>query len=367
MNRYKRTAYLIGASIALVLSGCANLGLGGSGASSSDGSNDDGPVVTGFKVYEVFYATNRQSTGTQNPHDYFGVRRGPMAYGIASVSVPNLRSTLVAEKSIIDTPSKYNPDKDFTIQRLDPLVAPAFFDKVRAATAGAKPQDVLVYVHGYLNSFRDALFRAAQLKHDLEFPGLAVAYSWPSQGTAAGYTLDEANVEWSAHHFREFLKELTARAGQARVHIIAHSMGNRMLAAALQNLACERGAGKLHHLILAAPDIDAEVFRRDVAPMLRLTAVRVTLYVSEDDKALMASRLVHGYERAGEARIVTPHIDTVDTSGLGAKWFEPFHSYFAEAKRVLLDIKKLLLQDAKPADRELKQRTTPDGAYWAFN
>ena len=150
-----------------------------------------------------------------------------MSYGIATVTVPILASTLVGEKSAAGTTEKFDPNKHFTIQRLDTLSAPAFLARVRAATAGAKPNDVLVYVHGYLNDFNAALFRAAQLKHDLEFPGLVVVYSWPSQGTAAGYTLDEANVEWSAHNFRKFLDNLTASTGTARVHVLAHSMGNR--------------------------------------------------------------------------------------------------------------------------------------------
>lgn len=137
-------------------------------------------------------------------------------------------------------------------------------------------------------------------------------------------------------------------------------MGNRMLAAALRELACDRAPYKLHHVILAAPDIDAEVFQRDVAPALGRTAVRVTLYVSEDDKALKASRVVHGYDRAGERPIVVPNVDTVDTTGFGAQWFELFHSYFAETKRVLL-------RDAKPAERELKPRKSERGDYWAFN
>jgi esterase/lipase superfamily enzyme len=355
---------LIAVGITLLLGACAGLPLG------IGGGNDDAaaPGVRGFKTYEIPYATDRSSPDADDVKKglLFGKRRGPMSYGMATVTVPNLASILVGEKSAAGTTEKFDPNKHFTIQRLDTLSAPGFLARVRAATAGAKPNDVLVYVHGYLNDFNAALFRAAQLKHDLEFPGLVVVYSWPSQGTAAGYTLDEANVEWSAHNFRKFLDSLTASTGTARVHVLAHSMGNRALAAALRERACERGPGKLHHVILAAPDIDAEVFRRDVVPTLNGAAQRVTLYVSEDDKALRASRVVHGYERAGETRIVTPHMDTVDTSGLGTKWFELFHSYFAETKRVLHDIKKVLLQDAKPAERELQPRQTPDGAYWAF-
>ncbi|TAM45804.1 MAG: alpha/beta fold hydrolase [Gammaproteobacteria bacterium] len=357
-----RTAVVLG--IATLLSACATLPFGGSGG-------EGGPDVRGFKTYEVLYATDRSAPDADDVKKGlpFGKRRGPMSYGSATVTVPTLASVLVREKSLIPLETeKYDPTKHFTIKQLDALDAPGFLARMRAATTGAKPNDVLVYVHGYLNDFRNALFRTAQLKHDLEFPGPAVAYSWPSQGTASGYTLDEANAEWSAHNFKQFLNDLTANSGKARVHVIAHSMGNRVLAAALREMVCERGtAGKLHHIILAAPDIDADVFRRDVMPVLRLSATRVTLYVSEDDKALMASHLVHGYERAGEKPIVAANLDTVDTSGLGAQWFELFHSYFAETKRVLQDIKHLLLHDAAPPARELKPRKSDRGDYWVFN
>ncbi len=350
--------------VILALGACATLPFGGS-------SGEGGPDVRGFKTYEVLYATDRSAPDADETKKGlpFGKRRGPMSYGSATVTVPTLASVLVREKSLIPLETeKYDPTKHFTIKRLDPLDAPGFLGRVRAATAGAKPDDVLVYVHGYLNDFRNALFRTAQLKHDLEFPGPAIAYSWPSQGTAAGYTLDEANAEWSAHNFKQFLNNLMANSGKARVNIIAHSMGNRVLAAALREMVCERGnTGKLHHIILAAPDIDADVFRRDVVPVLRLSATRVTLYVSEDDKALRASRLVHGYERAGEKPIIAANLDTVDTTGLGAQWFELFHSYFAETKRVLLDIKRLLLTNASPTARELKPRKTDGGDYWAFD
>lgn len=362
-REYATIQAILALGAVLALSACATLPFGGGG--------DTGPDVRGFKTYEIFYATDRSAPDADDVKKGlpFGKRRGPMSYGMATVTVPTLASTLIREKTAVPVETvKYDPTKHFTIKHLDNLDSPAFLARVRAATAGAKPDDVLVYLHGYLNDFRNALFRTAQLKHDLEFPGPAVAYSWPSQGTAAGYTLDEANAEWSAHNFKKFLNDLMANSGKARVHVIAHSMGNRVLAAALREMVCERGnTGKLHHIILAAPDIDADVFRRDVVPVLRLSATRVTLYVSEDDKALIASRLVHGYERAGEKPVIAANLDTVDTTGLGAQWFELFHSYFAETKRVLLDIKRLLLNDSPPKARELKSRKTDSGDYWVFN
>ena len=68
-------------------------------------------------------------------------------------------------------------------------------------------------------------------------------------------------------------------------------MGNRGLTRALQTLVLERPdlRGRFREIILAAPDVDAEVFRRDLVPALRQAGQRVTLYASSNDLALKAS------------------------------------------------------------------------------
>jgi esterase/lipase superfamily enzyme len=49
-----------------------------------------------------------------------------------------------------------------------------------------KPIDTLVFVHGFANSFEDAVFRNAQIVYDLDYQGLSVLYSWSSRGDVAG-------------------------------------------------------------------------------------------------------------------------------------------------------------------------------------
>lgn len=320
-----------------------------------------------YTTYEVLYATDRTPTGNSDPTQYFGTGRGTLRYGVSTVRLPTVIPKAELEKAR-RRGEKFDVYKYFSIRRLDALEDGAFFDRIREATTGATPNDVLVYVHGYLNDFRDALFRAAQLKHEIEFPGPVIAYSWPSQGEAASYTVDEANVEWSAHNLRVFLERLAASRGErARVHVLAHSMGNRALAGALREAACQGGKLPLHQVVLAAPDIDADVFTRDFAPLIRRSAHRVTLYVSREDKALQASRTVHGYNRAGERRLVSPHFDTVDATPLAGGKLDLAHSYFAEAKPVLLDLKRLLLFNAPPGSRALRQRNVAGGGqYWTF-
>ncbi len=97
-------------------------------------------------------------------------------------------------------------------------------------------------------------------------------------------------------------------------------MGNRGLTGALVELLSEQPElrSKIKEVILAAPDIDADIFKRDIAPkMAELTQNPVTLYVSKDDMALKASKLAHGYPRAGDVSdglVLINGIETVDAT-----------------------------------------------------
>jgi len=98
-------------------------------------------------------------------------------------------------------------------------------------------QDLFVFVHGFNVTFDDAAYRTAQIAYDLGFKGVPVFFSWPSQGSVHEYTYDEANVEWSSRHLRDFLRQLADKSGAKRIHLVAHSMGNRALTLAMEGLA----------------------------------------------------------------------------------------------------------------------------------
>src|SRR5262245_28654371 len=118
-------------------------------------------------------------------------------------------------------------------------------------------------IHGYNVTFEDAARRTAQIAYDLGFSGAPVFYSWLSQGTVTSYTIDESNIEWTQASLRIFLEDFFARSTAHNVYLIAHSMGNRALTHAVSSLLNENPTLKNHlrELILAAPDIDAEVFK----------------------------------------------------------------------------------------------------------
>src|SRR6185295_495608 len=107
--------------------------------------------------------------------------------------------------------------------------------------------------------------------------------------------------------------------------------GNRALGAALREIDLElHERGRLfNQIVLAAPDIDADDFRNNIAPAMQRTAQRLTLYASAHDEALLASRFLHHGARAGDAGdslIVLNGIDTIDVTAIDRSLWG--HSYY---------------------------------------
>ncbi|MBA4136359.1 MAG: hypothetical protein C0518_03470 [Opitutus sp.] len=263
-----------------------------------------------------------------------------------------------------------DPRKHMVIVRRSIFPREDFFDDIRATLERGGSDASFVFVHGYNVAFDDAARRTAQITYDLAFRGAPVFYSWPSQASLEGYTIDESNVEWSQLNLKNFLLDYAQNSGAKDIYLIAHSMGNRALTRAVAALFTEHPElkGRFREIILTAPDVDADVFTREIAPKLVAGCDKITLYVSDGDKALLASKKVHGYPRLGDSAdgiAVVPGIETVDASGLDTSFLE--HSYFAESGSVLTDIRRLVLEGLRAADRGLREISAPAGArYWKF-
>ena len=121
--------------------------------------------------------------------------------------------------------------------------------------------------------------------------------------------------------------------------------------------------------MLTAPDVDADVFRRDLAPVIVKTASRVTLYASSNDEALRLSKDVHGYARAGESGaqlVVVPGMDTIDVSSIDTSLIG--HSYYGDNPTVLTDLFYLLNKQLPAAQRQwLTPMRLGSQMYWVFS
>ncbi len=318
----------------------------------------------------VYFARNIHSDKNQSQRAY-GNERGELELGTCEVSIPKRHEVGELESpSIIRLEVREDPERHVVLLDVDQRPADEFYKDLGACVADSAEKQAFVFVHGFNVTFEKAARRTAQLAHDLKFDGAPIFYSWPSQGGLLQYAVDETNVVWTVPHLKQFLVDVADRSGAKSVHLIAHSMGNRALTSALRGLSQELGdRGPLfQEVVLTAPDIDADVFRRDIAPAIINTARRVTLYASSNDEALAASKQVHGYPRAGESGdnvVVVPGIDTIDVSAVDTSLLG--HSYYGSNDTVLSDLVELL-NEARPPDQRTWLQSMPLGPlkYWVF-
>ncbi|HRX77505.1 MAG TPA: alpha/beta hydrolase [Pirellulaceae bacterium] len=234
-----------------------------------------------------------------------------------------------------------------------------------------KGNHILVFVHGFNVSFEDAARRTAQMASDLKFDGAPVFYSWPSQADWWKYRVDEKNVALSVDQLKSFLLAIAERSDADTINLVAHSMGNRVLTDALKEIdvAATEREQLFNQVILAAPDIDADIFRQRIAPAIVTKAKHVTLYASSKDLALVASRTFNsGDPRAGDAGgnlVVYPGIETIDVSAIDSSLLG--HSYYGSSVSVLSDI-EFLLRDQPASSRKFLAPVSLQGdlTYWLF-
>ncbi|BAU55671.1 alpha/beta hydrolase [Mucilaginibacter gotjawali] len=323
-------------------------------------------------LVDVFYATDRARQQNKSGEIAYTNKRGDLEFGVCQVNVPGNR-----KKGELPLPPWYlfglytNDTLHMSVKRTDQLKPDDFLAQITEKVGGSPEKDALLFIHGFNVGFTESVLRTAQITADIGFRGAPVVYSWPSRKSVFKYTADEAtSTGYSIDNIIELIKAIRTETGAERVHLIAHSMGNRFLTDALRSLADQGFTQQFqfNQIILAAPDIDAEVFVKHIAPKIAHAGKQVTLYTSAHDKALQLSTGIHGnIQRAGSAGkqlAVFPGIDTVDASQETTDFLG--HGYFAESKPLIHDIFAATRHGHDPAARNLRRRVSGDRYYWDF-
>ncbi|CAK9040971.1 Alpha/beta hydrolase family protein, partial [Durusdinium trenchii] len=252
------------------------------------------PAESSCSVVRVFYGTNRSETpGAFDTEEFYGSERGPLSFGSCEVSIPDRHEFGEVERpSIWTLDFVEDEDRHIVLQSVTPTDRDAFLNDLAREVDRSESHEAFVFIHGFNVSFAEAARRCAQMAYDLKFDGPPILYSWPSQGRLSEYVADMSAADASEGPLQEFMQAVAQESKARRIHVIAHSMGNRLLTNTLARIADSSPAQTpnfFNEVILAAPDVDAEVFRRDIAPRIIRASERVTIYSAEDDLALAAS------------------------------------------------------------------------------
>lgn len=207
---------------------------------------------------------------------------------------------------------------DWRLDRLEP-VSTDVGDLAAQAGAG----DVLIYVHGFKQTFETAVLDGAHLSDAIKFRGRTMVFSWPSKDGLFDYAYDRDSAMWSRDGFERMLSALVSAPGAGRVHIVAHSMGTMLTLESLRQLYAHYGdtvTGKIGAVVFAAPDIDMDVFSSAVQRIGPL-AGKITVIAATNDRALaLSGQLAGGMTRVGaaeKAAIARLGVRVVDASAEG--------------------------------------------------
>jgi esterase/lipase superfamily enzyme len=331
-----------------------------------------GGASANFTMVDVFYATDRNPLESVHLGRAYGAERNTrIEYGRAQVSIPRNHKIGELEDPFFKLVFRPDPNDHVMLHKVEALDERRYYELVNDRARKPAKKSAFVFVHGYNVSFEDAARRTAQLAYDLKFDGAPVFYSWPSRAKEVDYVADEGNVAWSETNLANFLTSFAQKTDAEKIVVIGHSMGTRALANAYVRVVVGNPAlrSRFSEIILAAPDIDADVFARDIAPKLAEKPTQVTIYASSNDIPLMVSKRVHKAARLGESGekiAVVKNIESIDASLLKTDFLN--HSYAMENRSVVSDMFHILRNGLRASNRAgLEPVTAPSGgSYWKF-
>lgn len=186
-----------------------------------------------------------------------------------------------------------DPRRDFTVESVE-TATPVGVDRWFLQVAGPR-RKVLIFVHGFNNTFEEAVLRFAQITHDSGTGAAPILFTWPSRGGLFSYLYDRESATNSRDALEFVLRRAATDPAVVDVTILAHSMGNWLALEALRQMAIRRGGlpPKIRTVIMASPDVDIDVFQSQYLA-LGSRKPRFFLFLSRDDGALSLSRFLAG-------------------------------------------------------------------------
>jgi esterase/lipase superfamily enzyme len=280
--------------------------------------------------------TTTRSKSTVPGEMFSGERALAPSFADMTISIP---PSTVRKEGEVAWPKRLpsNPATDFATLKADDLNIDEAKKWLNVSVRKSPDHSVLVFVHGFNNRFEDSVYRFAQIVHDSGVHSAPVLVTWPSRGSLLAYGYDRESTNYTRNALEALFQFLAKDPDVKEVSVLAHSMGNWLALESLRQMAIRNGRlpEKFKNVMLAAPDVDVDVFRQQITDMGKQHP-QFTLFVSRDDRALALSRRVWGD---------IPRLGAIDPEQA------PYKKELEDNKITVIDLTKIKSRDSVNHDK----------------
>jgi esterase/lipase superfamily enzyme len=375
-------------------------------------SESDIPEALRETSMDLIYVTDR---GTSHKKDikYDASRSSSIAYGVAKVNVGDTYlqwSELLAQSNLKNRSANLTyimnnveeqgrfPLSPYKFRRIDErlqidekILEQKLFhetqlnEKINERLKHSENKDVILFIHGFNNTFNESVFTLAGIWHFLKRQGVPLVYSWPAAASGiTAYFTDKESGQFTIFHLKETLRLIFKNPQIENIHIIAHSRGTDVATTALRELIIENRASggnpikdfRIENLILAAPDLDFGIIKqRLMAEQFGPAFGKITIYTSQEDSALGISQwLTNGlsFGRLNTKDVNVNEQNIFNSVGNVSLIKVPKsgsfigHDYFHSNAAVSSDLINLILYKALPGSKERPLKKLKNN-FWSLD
>jgi len=342
-------------------------------------------------AFRFFYITNRglgEGDGTLEGR-FSNLREERLRFGSYDVQIePSL------SLAVIFDPSKWFRNEEIDIRDERELDRTELVQQLREMIRASPHRSLLVVVHGYREQFPSALRKTAFVGHVLDINTPVLLFDWPGDqpgGPLAAYRRAFEVAEASGAELAQAIELIIREIQPERLWLVANSMGGQVVADAFGLLYRQADLAdaepEFEDVVLTAPDVGLEEFDSQFKREISALARHLTVYVSSNDRALLASRIVNRGMRRGESTLNSRDVnqEQLEEAIQLAELIEPesdlialvdvtpvnrtinFHNFYLESPEVYDDLFLRFINPETPRSRALYPVVTGDGSvYWVL-
>ncbi len=341
--------------------------------------------LPGQDGFRFFYTTNRVPDDLSGAIDkrFSSEREALLKFGFFDTRVePTLGLGLIIDSSA------WFLNEEINVLDVQALQQKDFVTQLREQVEASPGRSLLVVVHGFREAYPSALRKTAFLAHVLDIDTPVLVFDWPgNQGSSLrGYRRARGVATASGAELATMLKLIIGEVAPERLWLMANSMGAQVVVNAFHQLYRDTdfvdAETEIENVVLTAADVDRSEFNEQLKREIKVLADNITLYVTSNDRALLASRIINRGRRVGESTLNPGNPDQAEQAASFSELLEPgneqlvlvdvtpvnrtrnFHNFSLETPEFFDDLFLRFTATTLPQTRELYSVQTSDNTRY---